>query len=483
MESVARTAIERVEQSGIIFVDEIDKIAGPRGRPRPRRQPRGRAARHPADRRGHDRQHQARHGADRPHPVHRRRRVPRVEAVGPDPRAAGPLPDPRRARGAGPRRVRPHPHRAEKRAHQAVHRRCSAPRASTLRFTDDAIDAMAELAALVNERTENIGARRLHTVMEKLLDEISFEGPDLAEKSITIDAAYVDRMLGRHRQERRPDPVHPVSICARVAPAVRGLPPGWPVRRLRQEGPAAGAARSRARPRDGRRGPPDRRHGVRSRSRSRRPTSTSTQAGRHRRASTCTPTPRMAPERRARPAAHDAGGHRPGAEATRARERRGRDGEEARPAAPARARRRPGRPGHGDRDADRRDAACRWRPTATRRVPRAGRAACRGSARRWCRRWPAPVPTPEPRRFYWSTASAAGGDRGAASPRPSRARSAAPPAPPLRAAPGGDRTAACGRRAGPCRPAARLPVPGAGAEGGVLRSRCPRRHATIRAYR
>jgi ATP-dependent HslUV protease ATP-binding subunit HslU len=64
-----------------------------------------------------------------------------------------------------------------------------------LAFTEDAIDLIAEYATLVNERTENIGARRLHTVMERLLDEISFEGPDLAEKSITIDAAYVRRML------------------------------------------------------------------------------------------------------------------------------------------------------------------------------------------------------------------------------------------------------------------------------------------------
>ena len=47
----------------------------------------------------------------------------------------------------------------------------------------------------MNDRTENIGARRLHTVMEKLLDEISFEGPDLVEKDITIDEAYVNRML------------------------------------------------------------------------------------------------------------------------------------------------------------------------------------------------------------------------------------------------------------------------------------------------
>jgi ATP-dependent HslUV protease ATP-binding subunit HslU len=57
------------------------------------------------------------------------------------------------------------------------------------------VERLAELAALVNERMENIGARRLHTVMEKLLDEISFEGPDLSGRSITIDAAYVDRML------------------------------------------------------------------------------------------------------------------------------------------------------------------------------------------------------------------------------------------------------------------------------------------------
>jgi ATP-dependent HslUV protease ATP-binding subunit HslU len=62
-------------------------------------------------------------------------------------------------------------------------------------FTDDAIDLIAEYAAIVNDRTENIGARRLHTVMERLLDEISFEGPDLVEKSITIDADYVRRML------------------------------------------------------------------------------------------------------------------------------------------------------------------------------------------------------------------------------------------------------------------------------------------------
>ena len=65
----------------------------------------------------------------------------------------------------------------------------------TLTFKPDAVDRVAEFATLVNERSENIGARRLHTVMEKLLDEISFNAPELDEKTIVIDAAYVDRML------------------------------------------------------------------------------------------------------------------------------------------------------------------------------------------------------------------------------------------------------------------------------------------------
>jgi ATP-dependent HslUV protease ATP-binding subunit HslU len=65
----------------------------------------------------------------------------------------------------------------------------------TLNFTPDSIGRLADIATLVNERTENIGARRLHTVMEKLLDNVSFDAPDLVEKSLTIDAAYVDRML------------------------------------------------------------------------------------------------------------------------------------------------------------------------------------------------------------------------------------------------------------------------------------------------
>jgi ATP-dependent HslUV protease ATP-binding subunit HslU len=61
----------------------------------------------------------------------------------------------------------------------------------TLQFTDGAIDALAELAADINERVENIGARRLHTVLERLLDEISFTATDRAGETITVDANYV----------------------------------------------------------------------------------------------------------------------------------------------------------------------------------------------------------------------------------------------------------------------------------------------------
>ncbi|MDQ1522718.1 MAG: ATP-dependent HslUV protease ATP-binding subunit HslU, partial [Pyrinomonadaceae bacterium] len=64
-----------------------------------------------------------------------------------------------------------------------------------LEFTDDAIDSIAQFAGRVNETTENIGARRLHTIMEKVLDEISFAGPDLEPKRQVIDAAYVTNTL------------------------------------------------------------------------------------------------------------------------------------------------------------------------------------------------------------------------------------------------------------------------------------------------
>jgi ATP-dependent HslUV protease ATP-binding subunit HslU len=64
-----------------------------------------------------------------------------------------------------------------------------------IEFTDDGLQRIAEIAWQVNERTENIGARRLHTVMERLMEEVGFEGPDRAGSRITVDAAYVNERL------------------------------------------------------------------------------------------------------------------------------------------------------------------------------------------------------------------------------------------------------------------------------------------------
>jgi len=66
-----------------------------------------------------------------------------------------------------------------------------------LNITDDAIEAIAETAVQVNERDENIGARRLFTILERLLDKVSFDAPELEDKKVVIDAAYVnERMEG-----------------------------------------------------------------------------------------------------------------------------------------------------------------------------------------------------------------------------------------------------------------------------------------------
>src|SRR5262249_54405704 len=62
-------------------------------------------------------------------------------------------------------------------------------------FAPDAVDAMADYAHQVNRSTQNIGARRLHTILERVVEEISFDAPDRAEKHIVVDAAYVHRRL------------------------------------------------------------------------------------------------------------------------------------------------------------------------------------------------------------------------------------------------------------------------------------------------
>ena len=194
MDSVARAAVDRVEQAGIIFIDEIDKIAGREGG----------------------------HGPDVSREGVQRDILPIVEGTTVNTKhgmvrtdhilfiAAGAfhvskpsdlIPE---LQGRFPIRVE-----LEALGREEFVRILTEPRSAlvkqytalmdtegiTLTFTDDAVRRIADFAQRVNERTENIGARRLHTVMEKLLDEISFEGPDLEEKIVTIDEAYVTKML------------------------------------------------------------------------------------------------------------------------------------------------------------------------------------------------------------------------------------------------------------------------------------------------
>ncbi len=195
MDSVARVAVERVEQGGIIFIDEIDKIAGREG--------------------GGQGPDVSREGVQRDI-------LPIIEGTTVNSKygmvrtdhilfiAAGAfhvskpsdlIPE---LQGRFPIRVELEPLGKDdfvriltepKNALIKQYIALMNTEGITLRFLDDAIDRIADFATRVNERTENIGARRLHTVMERLLDEISFEGPDLRDKTITIDAAYVDRML------------------------------------------------------------------------------------------------------------------------------------------------------------------------------------------------------------------------------------------------------------------------------------------------
>ena len=121
-EQLTQEAIRAVEQNGIVFLDEIDKIAGREGLRRRRRVARGRAARSAAADRRHHGRHQARAGQDRPYSVHRFRRVPHLQAVRPAAGIAGPVADPRRAQGADARRLPAHSHRAGGFAHQAIRR-------------------------------------------------------------------------------------------------------------------------------------------------------------------------------------------------------------------------------------------------------------------------------------------------------------------------------------------------------------------------
>jgi ATP-dependent HslUV protease ATP-binding subunit HslU len=201
MEQVARIALERVEQNGIVFLDEIDKIAG----------------------------RESGQGPDVSREGVQRDILPIVEgtnvvtrygmvrtdhmlfiaagafhATKPSdliPEFQGRFPIRVEMNSLGEEdfvRILTEPRNALIKQYQALMRTESV----RLRFTKDAIREIAHIACLVNENTENIGARRLHTVMEALLEEISFKGANLKNRNVLIDAGYVRGKVGRTASDK-----------------------------------------------------------------------------------------------------------------------------------------------------------------------------------------------------------------------------------------------------------------------------------------
>jgi ATP-dependent HslUV protease ATP-binding subunit HslU len=194
MEGVARAAIARVENAGIIFVDEIDKIAGREGSQGP-----------DISREGVQRDIlpivegttvNTKHGMVRTDHIlfiaagafH----VSKPSDLIPELQGRFPIRVELEALGKDEFvRILTEPRNALVKQYISL----MGTEGVTLEFQPAAIERIAELATIVNERTENIGARRLHTVLERLLDEVSFHAPELDGQTIRIDAAYVDRML------------------------------------------------------------------------------------------------------------------------------------------------------------------------------------------------------------------------------------------------------------------------------------------------
>ncbi len=194
MDSVVRQAITRVEQKGIVFLDEIDKIAG----------------------------RESGHGPDVSREGVQRDILPIVEGSSVSTKygivktdhilfiAAGAfhvskpsdlIPE---LQGRFPLRVELHSLTKEDFLKILIEPQNSLTKqyvelmkteGLNLQLTPEALEEIADFAAQVNERTENIGARRLHTIMEKVLEEISFNAPELTEKNIVIDARYVKNRL------------------------------------------------------------------------------------------------------------------------------------------------------------------------------------------------------------------------------------------------------------------------------------------------
>jgi len=193
MEKVAQEAINRAEQSGIVFIDEIDKIAGREA-----------------------------HGPDVSREGVQRDLLPIVEGSTVNTKYGAIRTDHVLFVASGafhtskPSDLIPEfqgrfPIRVELRAltrddfiriltepENALTRQYVALMETEnvhLTFTADAVAALAEIAAEVNSRSENIGARRLHTVLERLLEELSFSAPELNDRTVTVDSDYVHRRL------------------------------------------------------------------------------------------------------------------------------------------------------------------------------------------------------------------------------------------------------------------------------------------------
>ena len=194
MDQVTRVAVERAEQMGIIFIDEIDKVAG----------------------------RESGHGPDVSREGVQRDILPIIEGTTVNTRygmirtdhilfiAAGAfhvskpsdlIPE---LQGRLPIRVELQSLKEEdfvriltepKNALIKQYIALLETEGLKLNITDDAVEAIAKFATSVNEQTENIGARRLHTILEKVLDELSFEAPDLKKKNVKVDAAYVNKQL------------------------------------------------------------------------------------------------------------------------------------------------------------------------------------------------------------------------------------------------------------------------------------------------
>ena len=194
MEQVTRIAVERAEQMGIIFVDEIDKVAG----------------------------RESGHGPDVSREGVQRDILPIIEGTTVNTRygmirtdhilfiAAGAfhvtkpsdlIPE---LQGRLPIRVEMQSLKEEdfvriltepKNALIKQYIALLDTEGVKLQFTEDAVQTIAKFATSVNEQTENIGARRLHTILEKVLDELSFEAPDLKKKTVKVDSAYVNKQL------------------------------------------------------------------------------------------------------------------------------------------------------------------------------------------------------------------------------------------------------------------------------------------------